>query len=113
MVTVYKILRREEWEKAAMAGSYAGSPADAADGFIHLSAAHQLAGTARRHFARAEDLVLVAFDAESLSPLRWEASRGGELFPHVYGTIAVAAALWVKPLPLGDAGHMFPPEAGT
>jgi uncharacterized protein (DUF952 family) len=110
MVRVYKILPSKDWEEAVAKGRYEGSAADAADGFIHLSAARQLAGTARKYFVGQEGLVLVAFDEESLSPLRWEASRGGDLFPHVYGAIATATAVWVKPLPVDGEDHVFPPE---
>lgn len=110
MVRVYKILPRADWEAAVAKGRFDGSAADAADGFIHLSAARQLAETARRHFAGQKDLVLVAFDEDRLARLRWEVSRGGDLFPHVYGAIATAAALWVKPLPLDGKDHIFPAD---
>jgi uncharacterized protein (DUF952 family) len=110
MTLVYKICRAQDWREAAAQGTYRGSPDDHRDGFIHLSAGHQLRGTAKCHFAGQTDLVLVTFDAAALgSLLKWEPSRGGELFPHVYGAIAAQSALRVEPLPLREGGH-FPPD---
>ena len=110
MALVYKICTVAEWNGAAASGKFSGSAADLADGFIHLSAAHQLRGTAAKHFKGREDLVLVAFDADALPGLQWEPSRGGDLFPHVHGSLAAARATWVKPLPLIDGVHVFPDE---
>ena len=88
---IYKVCREAEWRAAVVAGVYSGSAVDARDGFIHFSTAAQLEETLRRHFAGQRDLVLVAFDPADLGALvRWEPSRGGELFPHVYGTFAPA-----------------------
>jgi uncharacterized protein (DUF952 family) len=103
MTLVYKICPRSDWQRAEAAGSYRGSIDDQRDGFIHLSAGPQVEGTLTRHFSGQSDLVLVAFDEQSLAGLRWEASRGGALFPHVYGVLPVAQALWVKDLPLDEA----------
>lgn len=109
--TVYKILAAAEWQAAQRSGSYAGSVDDARDGFIHLSTAAQLAGTAARHFAGKTDLVLVAFEAASLgSALKWEPSRGGALFPHLYGALPAALATSTLPLPLGPDGVPIIPE---
>jgi uncharacterized protein (DUF952 family) len=109
--TVYKILTADEWQAAERAGSYAGSADDARDGFIHLSTAEQLAGTAGKHFRGKPDLVLVAFDAASLGPgLKWEPSRGGALFPHLYAALPTAPALRVEPLPLGPDGVPILPQ---
>ena len=91
-----------------MTGVFTGSAVDHTGGFIHLSAAHQVRETARRHFAGAENLVLVAFAGENLAGLRWEPSRSVTLFPHVHGAIPVSAALWVKPLPFEGGVHVFP-----
>ena len=108
---VFKIAPRAEWETACRAGRYDGSLADIRDGFIHLSARHQLAGTAAKHFRAIPDLLLIAFEVRRLgSTLKWEPSRGGELFPHVYGTLDPAAALWTRPLPLDAAGVAILPE---
>jgi len=109
---VFKILPQADWYAAVLCGHYDGSADDRRDGFIHLSAADQVAGTAIKHFARQDGLVLVALDAERLgSALRWEPSRGGALFPHLYAALPVAAAVWVRPLPLGEGGvPVLPPE---
>lgn len=112
MPTVYKILNREEWADAVRAGAFHGSAIDLKDGYIHLSAAHQLRETAAKHFAGLTDLVLVALEAEALGDaLRWEVSRGGDRFPHVYGVLDPARVDWVQPLPMGaDGRHVFPKE---
>jgi len=110
MTLLYKITDRAQWAAARAAGVFAGAPVDLADGFIHFSTATQVAETAAKHFAGQSDLLLVALSAESLGDrLRWEPSRGGALFPHLYGTFAPDAAAWVKDLPLGpDGAHVFP-----
>jgi uncharacterized protein (DUF952 family) len=108
-VQVYKIIDREVWGKAIAAGVFHGASIDLADGYIHLSDAQQAEETAKRHFAGQANLLLVAFDAESFGEtLKWEVSRAGALFPHVYGSIDPRLALWAKDLPLLDAGHEFP-----
>jgi len=111
MPLVYKICPRELWQEAERAGAFCGAPVDRADGFIHFSTAEQVAETAAKHFAGAADLVLVAVAADALGPaLRFEPSRGGALFPHLYGDLPLDAVHWVKPLPLGaDGRHRFPP----
>ncbi len=97
MTRVYKILPRQDWTEAQARGGYGGAPIDRADGFIHLSAADQVAETLRLHFAGQADLVIVGFEAEALGDaLRWEASRGGALFPHLYGPLPVALAVSVE-----------------
>jgi uncharacterized protein (DUF952 family) len=107
--TIYKISTAALWREAERAGAFTGAPVDIADGFIHFSTAAQVAETAARHFAGATDLVLVAVDAAALgAALRYEPSRGGALFPHLYGTLPLSAVRWVKPLPLGANGHVFP-----
>jgi uncharacterized protein (DUF952 family) len=88
---LYKILSRPEWDAARAAGRFEGSAVDRADGFIHLSTAAQAPETARRHFAGQADLVVLRLDAEPLgAALEWELSRGGELFPHLYGPLDCA-----------------------
>ena len=105
MTRVYKILGRSEWEAAAAAGAFAGSAVDLADGFIHLSTAAQAGETARRHFVGRADLVIAAFEADALGEsLKWEPSRGGDLFPHLYAPLPTGAALEVRPLPLRPDG---------
>jgi uncharacterized protein (DUF952 family) len=96
---VYKILTESAWRDAVRAGAFRGSADDHRDGFIHLSTARQLEGTLARHFRGQDGLLLVAFQARMLGPeLRWEPSRGGELFPHLYGPLPAALALWTRAL---------------
>lgn len=105
LMTIYKIVPRSLWSDAVAAGVFTGSPVDIADGFIHFSSAAQVHETARRHFAGKTDLLLVAVSADALGDaLRWEPSRGGDLFPHFYGPLPVSIALWVKPMPLNADG---------
>ena len=107
---IYKICERRAWEEAQPEGAFRGSAADLRDGFIHFSTAAQLPDTAAKHFAGAANLLLVAVDADALGDrLKWEVSRGGDLFPHLYGALPLAAVLWTKPLPLApDGQHVFP-----
>lgn len=106
---VYKIFRRSEWDLFMARGHSLGAPVDLADGYIHLSTAAQVTGTAARHFAGEGDLVLLALDADALgAALRWEPSRGGQLFPHLYRALRVDDVVWDKSLPLGVSGHIFP-----
>jgi uncharacterized protein (DUF952 family) len=110
MTIAYKIVAEAEWRAAEAAGRYDGAAVDRADGFIHLSTAETVAETAAKHFAGQGGLLLVAVDCAALGPtLRWEVSRGGALFPHVYGPMPLATVRWAKPLPLGtDGRHVFP-----
>jgi uncharacterized protein (DUF952 family) len=108
---VYKICQRSDWAAAEKIGRYTGSADDIRDGFIHLSAQPQLAETARRYFSGQADLVLIAFDAKRFGEaLRWEPSRGGDLFPHLFADLPTALALWVKPLALDVSGTPIIPE---
>jgi uncharacterized protein (DUF952 family) len=108
---IYKICTAAEWREAEQAGAYRGSAVDHSDGFIHFSTAAQVAETAAKHFAGQRDLVLVAIDPAALgNALKWEPSRGGALFPHLYGELPLAAVQKVEPLPLdGSSRHVFPP----
>jgi len=108
---VFKIFRAAEWAGARQKAIFAGSRDDQRDGYIHLSCAHQLAGTAARHFRGEQGLVLAAFDARALGPnLKWERSRAGELFPHLYGPLPLAALRFSSPLSLGPDGVPGIPE---
>lgn len=108
---IYKITPRADWEAALASGTFTGAPVDLADGFIHFSTAAQVAETAARHFRGQPDLLLVAFDASALGPaLKWEPSRGGDLFPHLYAPLAVAHARATYPLPLDNDGVPMIPE---
>ena len=110
-MTIYKILPKRLWEEAVLTGAFAGSPVDAADGFIHFSTAAQVRETAAKHFSGVPDLLLVAVEAEALGEaIKWEPSRGGALFPHLYGSLPATLAQWVKPLPLDAAGTPIVPE---
>lgn len=110
MTTIYKIAPAQLWREAEQAGVFTGAPVDHADGFIHFSARDQVAETAAKHFAGQDDLLLVAIDADALGGgLKWEPSRGGALFPHLYGALRLSAVRWVKPLRRDTAGrHVFP-----
>lgn len=106
---IFKIFRRPEWDAFRTAGQTLGAPVDLADGYIHFSTAAQVAETVAKHFATESDLVLVALDADALGPeLRWEPSRGGQLFPHLYRALRIEEVVWDKSLPLGATGHIFP-----
>jgi uncharacterized protein (DUF952 family) len=108
---IYKICERASWEAAEADRFFAGSAVDQRDGFIHFSTAAQLAGTAAKHFAGLTDLILVAVDADALGgKLKWETSRGGELFPHLYAALPLSAVQWARPLPDEIAGQRPLPE---
>ena len=109
MPTIYKICDAALWRAAERAGEFTGAPVDTADGYIHFSTAAQVRETAAKYFEGVSDLVLAAIDADALgSALRYEPARGGALFPHLYGVLPMSAVLWVKPLPPGPGGHVFP-----
>ncbi|MEQ8366111.1 MAG: DUF952 domain-containing protein [Roseicyclus sp.] len=106
---IYKILRADEWSSLQIHGETAGAPIDVADGFIHFSTAAQAAETAAKHFANEDGLILAAFDTDTLGPtLKWEVSRGGEEFPHLYAPLRLADMVWRVPLPFVDGTHQFP-----
>lgn len=115
MALIYKISPRALWRRAEDIGRFEGAPIDRSDGYIHFSTAAQVAETAARHFAGAEDLVLVAVEADDLGPaLRYEPSRGGDLFPHLYADLDLKAVRSVSDLPLGaDGRHLFPRDLGA
>ena len=103
----YKLVDRAEWAAALAAGSYAGSAVDRADGYIHMSTASQLAETARRHYAGRDDLVLVEVALGPLGEaLKWEASRGGDLFPHLFAPLPATAEAPQRPLSVDAQGVM-------
>jgi uncharacterized protein (DUF952 family) len=107
---IYKIAPRALWQAAEASGIFDGAPIDHVDGYIHFSTAAQAVETAAKHFAGQNDLVLIAVEAERLgTALRYDVSRGGDLFPHLYASLPLDAVLWIKPLPLGSDGkHRFP-----
>lgn len=112
MPMIYRLLDHDVWQAARVQGEFAGTEHDVRDGFIHFSTAEQVAETAAKHYAGRADLVLLAIDAQKLGDaLRWEPSRGGALFPHLYGKLAASAVERIVPLPLGaDGRHVFPPD---
>ncbi|HLM40729.1 MAG TPA: DUF952 domain-containing protein [Microvirga sp.] len=113
MHIIYKICPELLWQEAEKAGIFAGAPIDIQDGYLHFSTGQQVRETAARHFARGGDLLLIAVDASLLGEaLRYEPSRGGDLFPHLYASLPLSSVLWVKPLPLGADGHHVFPDLG-
>jgi uncharacterized protein (DUF952 family) len=108
---IYHVCRAEEWQAALTTGHYPGSSQDQADGFIHFSGADQLQASVAKHRAGQDGLVLLAVDEAVLGDaLKWEPTRGGALFPHLYGALPLAAVRSVQPLPLGaDGRHQLPP----
>ncbi|EDZ47456.1 conserved hypothetical protein [Rhodobacterales bacterium Y4I] len=108
---IYKIFRADEWAALQAAGETSGAPIDVADGYVHFSTATQAAETAAKHFAGAEGLTLLACDAGAMGDdLKWEVSRGGAEFPHLYRNIRLSDVVWAKPLPLAEGVHQFPEE---
>ena len=108
---IYRIVTEDEWGAAREAGVFEGSAHDRRDGFIHFSTAAQAAETAAKHYAGKKDLLLLRVDAAALTaPLKWEVSRGGALFPHLYGPLPVAAVRRVEKLPLGPDGRFIFPD---
>lgn len=110
MTVIFKIVTRSQWQEAREAGVFKGAPVDLADGFIHFSTAEQVRETAAKHFQGQDDLLLAAFDDKTFGDaLKWEPSRGGALFPHLYAALDPAGALWVRDLPLDEnRRHVFP-----
>ena len=107
---IYHMCRADEWADAQVSGQYAGSSQDRADGFIHFSTAGQVRESAAKHRAGQDNLVLLCVDTAALGDgLKWEPSRGGQLFPHLYGALPVSAVVSADPLMLdADSRHIFP-----
>lgn len=110
MARIYKICPQALWREAEDAGRFTGAPIDHQDGYIHFSTISQVAETASRHFAGQDDLLLITVEADRLGDaLRYEPSRGGDLFPHLYGPLPLDAVTAVDALPLDpDGRHVFP-----
>ncbi len=107
---IYKLFRPSEWADLQATGTTPGAPIDVADGYVHFSTAEQVAETAEKYFSGLEGLVLLALDADPLGhDLRWEPSRGGALFPHLYRDLRLTDIAWQSVLPLRDGTHVFPP----
>ena len=108
---IYKIFRADEWSRLQADGASDGAPIDVQDGFVHFSTAEQAAETAAKHFAGVEGLTLLACNADAMGKdLRWEVSRGGALFPHLYRQIRMTDAVWSRPLPFDGHAHRFPED---
>lgn len=106
---IYKILRADEWTKLCADGQTDGAPIDIQDGYIHLSTGTQVAETVAKHFGQESGLSILALDSEALGDdIKWETSRGGALFPHLYRNLLLADVVWQTDLPLGEDGHIFP-----
>ncbi len=108
---IYKIFRADEWATLQANGESDGAPIDVSDGYVHFSTAAQAAETAAKHFAGVEGLFLLACDAGAMGDdLKWEVSRGGALFPHLYRKIRMTDVVWARPLPFDGQSHQFPKE---
>ena len=108
---IYKIFRADEWAALQAEGETPGAPIDVADGYVHFSTATQAVETAAKHFAGAAGLTLLACDADAMGDdLKWEVSRGGAKFPHLYRNVRMSDVIWAKPLPLVEGSHRFPEE---
>lgn len=109
MTLILKIFRANEWAALQSDGVTRGAPIDLTDGYIHFSTPQQVRETAATHFAGVQDLILAACDADALGPdLKWEESRGGALFPHLYRELRLSDVQWSKPLEYADGAHVFP-----
>lgn len=107
---IYKILRSDEWNALRETGETPGAPIDVADGYIHFSTAEQAPETAAKYFAGQDGLVLLAYDTDRLDDLKWEPSRGGALFPHLYAPLRLDQMRWHAALPVDGDAHRFPPD---
>lgn len=111
MSIIYKIVSRSLWAAAEQSGVFEGAPIDFSDGYIHFSTAEQVAETAALHFAGQSDLLLIAVDGSGFGDtLKYEPSRGGDLFPHLYAKLPVNAVLWARPMPLDESGRHVVPD---
>lgn len=108
-MVIYKIFRASEWAQMQATGETLGAPVDLADGYVHFSTADQARETAAKWFAGEDDLWLLSCDAEGMGDaLKWEPSRGGALFPHLYRPLRMSDVIEAAPLPLTAEGHLFP-----
>ncbi len=105
---IYKIFTADEWAELHINGKTKGAAIDLADGYIHFSTGETVAETAAKYFANVSGLMILAVESDHCTDLKWEASRGGILFPHLYRDLTMADVLWAKPLPCNADGHDFP-----
>lgn len=114
MPVIYKICDVALWREAERDGVFHGAAIDIADGFIHFSTPEQVAETAQKHFSGRSDLMLIAVDPARLgAALRWEPSRGGALFPHLYSPLPLSAVVRAEPLPAASDGRFVFPDGVT
>lgn len=114
MAIIFKIIEAAAHQAATLSGQFMGAEIDLKDGYIHFSTAAQVAETANRHFAGRSNLMLWAIEADGLgAALKWEVSRSGQLFPHLYAPLMMSQVIWSKPLPWDGIAHVFPPETFT
>ncbi|MDO5529326.1 MAG: DUF952 domain-containing protein [Paracoccus sp. (in: a-proteobacteria)] len=109
---IFKVFRADEFAAFTQGGRSGGAAVDLADGYIHLSTAEQLPGTLAKHFAGEEGLMLLALESDGLDALRWEKSRGGALFPHLYRDLAEDDVLWSRAITVGPDGRHAPGDLG-
>ena len=106
---IYKLFRPAEWAELQANGETTGAPIDVADGYVHFSTAAQVQKTAELYFDGVAGLMLVAVEADALEDdLKWEPSRGGDLFPHLFRVLRMSDVAWANELPLTDGAHIFP-----
>lgn len=110
---IFKIFRPDEWAELRAKGETAGAPIDIADGYVHFSTAEQASQTAAKHFSGIKGLFLLGLESDDLGDaLRWEPSRGGALFPHLYRSLRIGDVAWAQPLPFENGAHQFPAGLG-
>ena len=108
---IYKVVSRDDWESARKSGVFKGVSIDIQDDYIHFSTHAQVQETVAKHFAGQQDLLIVAVETESLGEqIKWESSRGGDLFPHLYDDLHFSSVVWEEDLPLEESGHRFPSQ---
>ena len=107
---IYKIFKADEWAHLQNEGETDGAPIDISDGYIHFSGPDTVVQTASLYFSGTDHLMLIAVEADKLADLKWEASRGGKLFPHLYRKLQMADVVWARPLPIVNGVHVFPKD---
>ena len=105
---IYKIFRVNEWAGMQAEGQTLGAPIDVTDGYVHFSTAETVRETCAKYFAGVDGLVLLACESDLMEPLKWEVSRGGARFPHLYRELRMSDVVWSKDLPVSPDGHVFP-----